>query len=117
MILISHLSSKIERGDGKQRERLYPTLKSVYGLLMSTGKVSIELVQAGVIIAAWEHCQALHQDAWLSVGVCVRMGNVLGLHHMIKITEEEGEEEEREEEKKSLWWGIVVLERYILLSE
>ena len=86
-----------------QRGELYPTLKSVYRLLVSRGKVSVELLQAGVIIPAWERCQALHQDAWLSIGACVRIGNVLGLHHVIKKTKRVGENEEREDEMKSLW--------------
>jgi hypothetical protein len=47
-------------------EQLYPTLKSIFSLLQSTGKISVELVQAGVLIASWEHCQALHRDAWLT---------------------------------------------------
>jgi hypothetical protein len=113
MILISHLSSKIASGDQrKTKEELYPTLKSIYSLLLSTGKVSVELVQAGVIIAAYEHCQALHRDAWLGIGNCARLGQVLGLNHVIR-EPMPGEVGERGmfEMERCLWWGIVVLER------
>lgn len=112
MILISHLSSKVDDKEGKDAEELYPTLKNIYGLLTSTGRVTMELVQAGVVIAAWEHCQGLGREGWLSIGCCARMGNVLGLHHTIREEMPESIEERRElETRRCLWWGIVVLER------
>ena len=116
MILISHLSSKISTiGEGNGKEDLYPTLKSIYSLLLSMGKISLELIQTGVIIAAYEHCQALHQDAWLSIGTCARMGQVLGLHHVIQQpVPKEKEERAGFETKRCLWWGVVALERYVL---
>ena len=112
MILISYLSSKIDDGEGKEAKELYPTLKNIYGLLTSTGRVTVELVQAGVIIAAWEHCQGLGREGWLSIGCCARMGNVLSLHHTIREDMPESIEGRRElDTRRSLWWGIVVLER------
>lgn len=117
MILISHLSSKISPGDGsvaKTKEELYPTLKSMYSLLLSTGNVTVELVQAGVIIATYEYCQALHRDAWLSIGTTVRLGQVLGLHLLIKERMPvEPENRPEFEMRRCVWWGVVVLERYV----
>ena len=115
IILISHLSLKITFGnEGKSKEELYSTLKSIHGLLLGNGKVSMELVQAGVIIAAYEHCQALHRDAWVGIGNCARLGQVLGLHRAVRPGPQE-EEGAMWEERKCLWWGIVVLERYVFL--
>ena len=74
IILIAHLSSKRVVGGGKPK--LLRTLKSVYSVLQSAGKFSLELVQAVLLIASYEHCQALSQDAWLSIGSCARMGNI-----------------------------------------
>jgi hypothetical protein len=64
--LITHLTPQPGSIPAESLEQLYPTLKSIYSLLQSTGKISVELVQAGVLIASWEHCQALHRDAWLT---------------------------------------------------
>ena len=119
MILISHLSSKIigggEGGNGGAKE-LYEAVKSMYSLLQSTGRVSVEFVQAGCIIAAWEHCQGRGREAWLSIGSCARVANVLGLHHAIqKVIPRERVERKGFETKRCLWWGIVVLEQYVAL--
>jgi hypothetical protein len=93
-------------------QELYPTVKSMYSLLQSTGKVSTELVQAGVLIACYEHCQALHQDAWLSIGACVRMGHLMGLHTVLRKTlPKDKNERDMLETKRCLWWGIVIAER------
>lgn len=86
----------------------------MFALLQSTSEVSVELVQAGVIIAGYEHCQALHREAWLTIGGCARMGNVLGLHLSLKEWESGKEMKEEWEVKRCLWWGIVVLERYVV---
>ena len=41
---------------------LYATLKSIHSLLHSTGKISRELIQAGILISSYECCQGLHFD-------------------------------------------------------
>ena len=119
MVLISHLYSKIAaEAEEKTKEELYTATKSMYSLLLRTGKVSSELVQAGVIIAAYEHCQALHQEAWLGIGICARLGQLLGLHHLIRMPmPKEMDKRIDFETKKCLWWGIVVLERYVILHQ
>jgi hypothetical protein len=116
MFLITQLTPQVNPdplSDFGEQE-LYPTVKSIYSLLQSTGKVSMELVQAGVLVACYEHCQALHQDAWLSIGACVRMGHLMGLHTVLrKILPIEQDERNMLEMKRCLWWGIVVIERCV----
>lgn len=113
MVLNSELSSTA--GGGREEgEELYIVVKRIWGLLTAGGEVSVELVQAGVIIAAWEHCRALHREAWLRIGACARMGNVLGVHRVLRqpaSREAEKEGRQRVEEERCLWWGVVVLER------
>jgi hypothetical protein len=97
-----------EKGD----DQLYIQLKSIHSLLQSTGNVSTDLIQAGLMIAVYEHSQAMHRDAWLTVGTCARMGHLLGLHMLIKLTSPlKGLQRADFEEKRRLWWIIVVLER------
>lgn len=112
MIVVAHLSSRT--ADTAQiPHAVFPVLKGIFSLLQATGKVSVELIQAGVLIASYEFCQALGQDAWLSIGASARMGHVLGIHETIKIQSPKGEFcRVRIATKRCLWWGIVVVERY-----
>jgi hypothetical protein len=112
MTIIAHLSSKAPARLANLEE-LFVTVKRLHTLLQSTGKISIELIQAGLLIASYEYCQALGQDAWLSIGVCSRMGYVLGLHKTVKShIPTEDISGASFETRKCVWWGIVVLERY-----
>ncbi|KAE9372329.1 hypothetical protein N431DRAFT_339949 [Stipitochalara longipes BDJ] len=116
MFLITQLTPQVNPNPSTNfgEQELYPTVKSIYSLLQSTGKVSMELVQAGILVACYEHCQAMHQDAWLSIGACVRMAHLMGLHTVLrKILPKEKEDQNMLETKRCLWWGIVVIERVI----
>lgn len=116
MFLITQLTPQVNANPSSNfgEQELYPTVKSIYSLLQSTGKVSMELVQAGVIIACYEHCQALHQDAWLSIGACVRMAHLMGLNTILQTTLPKEKAERRVlETKRCLWWGIVIIERSV----
>ena len=116
MFLITQLTPQVNPNPSSKfgEQELYPTVKSIYCLLQSTGKVSMELVQAGVLVACYEHCQALHQDAWLSIGACVRMAHLMGLQTMLRtIPPTVKDERNTLETKRCLWWGIVVIERFV----
>jgi hypothetical protein len=112
--LVTRLLPK--HSDGNSSE-LYATLKSIHSLLQSTGNVSIELIRAGLLIGIYEHAQALHRDAWLTVGSCVRIGHVLGLHTLVGYVEPSSSSEAQRvdiESRRRLWWGAVVLERWVV---
>jgi Fungal specific transcription factor domain len=112
IVLVTHLSTKVDRL--KTSEELFIILKGIFSLLQSSSQPSTEIIQAGLLIASYEHCQALHLEAWLSIGACARMGYALGLHQNIKSLLPTGEiSRDSFETRRCLWWGIVVLERYI----
>lgn len=112
IVLVAHLSTTVDRL--KTSEELFLILKGMFSVLQAAGQASTELIQAGLLIASYEHCQALHQEAWLSIGACSRMGHVLGLHRSIKSHLPTAEiSRDSLETRRCLWWGIVVLERYI----
>jgi hypothetical protein len=81
--LYAHASSPI-RGRTSRVESLYYTTKCFYSLLQSSVRVSLELLQAGLLIATYEYSQALYEASALSIGICVRMGYALGLHRTIR---------------------------------
>lgn len=91
---------------------VYATLKSTFALLQSSSNVSVEIIQIGLLIASWEWCQDLQQDAWMTIGGCVRMAQVLGLHRSVKEELPKSVEERTiMETRRILWWCCVVLER------
>jgi hypothetical protein len=112
VILIAHLSSKTIVRDKELPAKLYNAAKSLYSLVQSSGKTSLDLVQAGLNIAAYEHCQARGQEAWLTIGGCIRMAQVMGLHQTVKVR---GKDDPGVgfETRKCVWWSVVVLERYL----
>jgi hypothetical protein len=93
-------------------ESLYYTTKCFYSLLQSNGRVSLDLLQAGLLIAAYEHCQALYEASALSIGICARMGYALGLHRTIQLgTGSENMLKRDLDERRRVWWGLFILER------
>lgn len=112
IFLVTRLLPHESIAGGHSPEELYSRVKSIHSMLQSTGSLSIELVQAGILIATYEHCQALHQAAWLSVGACARVAQVLGYHEMLrKVTHEERQSRTTFDTRRCVWWSIVILER------
>lgn len=111
MCLYAHASSVL-LGRNSRVDSLYYTIKCFYSLLQSSGRLSLELLQAGLLIATYEHSQALYEASVLSIGICARMGYALGLHRTIQpgIGMENTPKPDLEERRR-VWWGIFILER------
>lgn len=111
MSLVAQLSSRATDAISRAND-IYHTLKGVYTYCQSIGTPSIELLQAGILVASYEHCQALHQEAWLTIGACARLSQILRQQQL-------GSErcsmpdEQFPDYKSPLWWAIVVLERFV----
>ena len=77
------------------------------------------MIQAGLLLATYEYAQGLVEAAYVSIGTCARMGYAGGIHVgqlgrtplgcQLPLTL-------KEEEERNLWWGIVVCERWDLIS-
>jgi hypothetical protein len=92
---------------------LYKIVKGEYWHLSSRLEVSIELIQAGVLIACYEHAFGLVGAAYRTIGLSARMGSWIGLHS-------QGFESDlprdsaawlENAERCNLWWGIVIRDR------
>ncbi|CZR57315.1 uncharacterized protein PAC_07204 [Phialocephala subalpina] len=116
MFLITHLTPRPGICKSESGDELYLTLKSIWSLLQGTGKVTFELVQLGILIASWELAQALHQDSWLTIGSCIRMAQILGLHTCVRQVPPTGDEGVIFETRRCIWWCLVILERIINLE-
>lgn len=111
MSLVAQLSSKEEDAFARANE-IYPTLKSIYSHCSAVSTPTVDLLQAGILIAAFEYCQALHEEAWMTIGTCTRMSQIL---------RQEGKEskpgsvtgEGNDDPHVVLWYSLAILERCV----
>ena len=72
------------------------------------------MIQAGLLIATYEYAQGLVEAAYISVGMCARMGYARGLHvGQLSRSSSGGQIAPtlKDEEEYNLWWGILICER------
>ncbi|EEA22376.1 hypothetical protein TMatcc_008182 [Talaromyces marneffei ATCC 18224] len=105
---------------GKQRTSLYQLVKKFYSEVESTEGLCIQVLQAGILIAIFEICDAIYPAAYLTVGACARYGVVMGLD---KINQDRmgGDHNYAAswmeiEERRRAWWGVLILDRYLNLA-
>lgn len=96
--------------EGNPPGNLYYTAKSFHSVLSSTGNTSLELLQAGLLIAFYEYCQALFEAARLSIWACAIMGSSIGIERTLKENLFDGTVE-KAEVARCVWWGTFILER------
>lgn len=90
------------------RGSLYLSVKSLYSQVQTLAPVSVNLIQAGILLALYEYANGRPDDAFLSIAACARMGYASCLHHE-SLTEFPTSDDE---EAASTWWGVVICERY-----
>ncbi|KAH7413374.1 hypothetical protein BKA64DRAFT_638037 [Cadophora sp. MPI-SDFR-AT-0126] len=114
--LVSQMYTKHPRDKG-DLERLYYTAKGLSGNFLSTGRSSIEMVQAGLLLAFYEHSQALHDAAYQTLGACARMGYVLGFDKSLnEDVLSDPAAEGITARQRQVWWGVILLERISMLE-
>ncbi|KAK3339645.1 hypothetical protein B0T25DRAFT_560340 [Lasiosphaeria hispida] len=97
-----------------QAEVLYRLAKQCYAALETQGVVTSTVLQGVLLLTYWEVGQGVYPAAFLSVGLCARIGQALGLHQqrgaapMYPTASAVGAEEYRR-----MWWGILILDRYV----
>jgi hypothetical protein len=92
---------------------LYRIVKSNYWHFNSCLDVSIELAQAGLLIACYEHASGLVEAAYHTIGLCARMGYWMGLHEqrMDSDLPKDSDTWLENAERCNLWWGIFIRDR------
>ena len=91
---------------------LYVLVKNTISLLESAGFLSLEVVQARLLVSFYEMGHGIHPAASISIGACARTARALGLNkkrfqrvegdHAVKL---------RAEEEKRVWWAVLILDR------
>lgn len=111
MDLISWLPG-VQAHDG--RTAPYLAAKKYYLDLELADVLSIQCLQAGILIATFELGHAIYPSAYLSVAACARYGSALGLDWRTASSRECISCSVDSEEQSRAWWAIVLLDRYVL---
>jgi hypothetical protein len=96
-----------------EQDPLYKIVKGEYWHLCSRLEASIELVQAGVLIACYEHASGMAGPAYGTIGLSARMGSWMGLHNQRLESDlpKDSDAWLENAERFNLWWGIVIRDR------
>lgn len=118
LILCMFLVTQLSHGDSDPEclENLYRMAKTFHGLLQSHARISVETIQAGLLLAVYEHTQAMRSAAFLTIGTCGRMADFLGLYICLSPEVHIPAREMRcpnYQVEKNVWWGVYVLERKV----
>ncbi|KAL6885670.1 hypothetical protein GGI43DRAFT_303927 [Trichoderma evansii] len=97
------------------RSMLYRTVKQFYFDVESSGRLSVQVLQAAVLIALYELGHGIYPAVIISVGNCARIGLLLGIDRYL-ITWVPGVPWIEHEERRRVWWMIIVLDRFMNLS-
>jgi hypothetical protein len=73
--------SRPQDGTESSQNPVYVSAKRFLALLEATGAVSLVVLQAALLLVWFEYGQAIYPAAWMSVGWCMRYGNLLGINN------------------------------------
>ncbi|KAK0917039.1 hypothetical protein LTR02_000369 [Friedmanniomyces endolithicus] len=94
--------------------QLYQDVKSLFAYLESQNALSLQTIQALLLIALYEIGHAIYPAAYLTTGHAARLGHALGLHardvpQMLPRPTTWTEQEER----RRVWWAVILLDRFV----
>ena len=95
------------------QSRLYLLLKHELNLLENQGYISVGLLQAGILVAVYEMGHSIYPAAYLSIGRCVNVAHVMGLHKRKSAPQAISRPSfwSESEELTRVWCAILVLDR------
>ncbi|PTB63383.1 N-terminal binuclear Zn cluster-containing/DNA binding domain-containing protein [Trichoderma citrinoviride] len=96
---------------------LYETVKLLHFKIETSGVLSVLVLQAAILIALYELGHSIYPAAYLSVGSCARYATALGIDKSILLSSLGKTQWIEEEECRRIWWAILVLDRYLNLSD
>lgn len=101
------------------KDPLYKIVKGDFWQLTLSLEVSIELIQAGVLIACYEHAFGMVGAAYRTIGLSARMGSWMGLHNQ-RLEADFPKDSDvwlENAERYNLWWGIVIRDRCVNIED
>ncbi|KAF2673857.1 hypothetical protein BT63DRAFT_168588 [Microthyrium microscopicum] len=96
----------------------YMAIRHAFVEAESAGVLTLQLLQAKILITVYEFGHAIYPAAYLSVGSCARYGAALGVNLCLESTDLAISPEAalEVEEKKRAWWAVLLLDRTMQLG-
>jgi hypothetical protein len=106
-----------DQGQHASESRLYAVLKQELAVLENQGYISLGLLQAGILLAVYEMGHSIYPAAYLSIGRCVNIAHIMGLHNRKSAPQAISRPKfwSETEELTRVWCAILVLDRYVIL--
>ncbi|KAL7807626.1 hypothetical protein V8C26DRAFT_314571 [Trichoderma gracile] len=114
LILAMRLSSEQV---SNPRTPLYQATKYLQFRLEHSGVLSLQVIQASVLVALYEIGHGVYPSAFLSIAECARYATALGIDRSILCRDLSGISWTELEERRRVWWSILVLDRFLNLSD
>lgn len=115
LIILRPPSSALQRS-AVCLKSLYMTVRFSFTQVQAVICASTPLIQAGILIAAYEYaCQQLDM-AFISIGACARMSGITGIDR--DKTQWNNGQPNAESilgilEERNVWWGVIIMERWV----
>ncbi|PTB66770.1 N-terminal binuclear Zn cluster-containing protein [Trichoderma citrinoviride] len=113
LILAMRLSSEQV---SNPRSRLYQVTKYLQFRLEHSGVLSLQVIQASVLVALYEIGHGVYPSAYLSIAGCARYATALGIDQSILCRDLNGISWNELEERRRVWWSILVLDSRHLVT-
>ena len=95
----------------------YFTLKELLHQAEARCVLSLQLLQALVLITVYEYAHGIYPAAYISIGHCARYAQALGIDNQRRTDIEVHRLDlEEQEERRRIWWFIVILDRLVSKS-
>ncbi|KAL7803498.1 N-terminal binuclear Zn cluster-containing protein [Trichoderma aethiopicum] len=114
LILAMRLSSEQV---SNPRTALYQVTKYLQFRLEHSGVLSLQVIQASVLVTLYEIGHGVYPSAFLSIAGCARYATALGIDQSILCRDLSGISWNELEERRRVWWSILVLDRFLNLSD
>lgn len=87
----------------------YFDAKSLHSALSTSGRSSIEVIQAGLLLAVYEQGHGMVEGAQVTMAGCSRLAiKMMGAERKLGVANIQ------DTEFGHLWWGVVIMDRYAL---
>jgi hypothetical protein len=95
------------------RSPMYAFARSLLSTMETTDPLSLEIVQARLLICIYELGHMILPAAFLSISSAARSGVLLKLDRMNSTPPADQRQRSTREEKKRVWWAVFILDWYV----
>lgn len=93
----------------RSASEIYTITKSYFSMVEAAGCLTLQMVQAGIMIALYELGHGVYPAVFPTIATCARYGTALGIDELsaADLTSAGGEEKVR------VWWGVLIVDQYV----